>query len=205
MDFQQAVLEINTDNKKVLLQALKVISRVAFHNPNAVETIIADIKNKLHHSDEDICSYACWTAGQIGRNRPEWYSDKIRENALFALGWIGRADPRLVESRIEEIIHMFRDKCAKVRHSMIWASENIANTKPEIFEKYIDIYESLLDDPDTEYVRGESPEFFRVMGKSRPDIVERSIKKLEKKLEDEDRVTRIHAKGALKVILKNME
>jgi hypothetical protein len=88
--------------------------------------------------------------------------------------------------------------------NMIWASENIANSKPELFKNYINIYEDMLDDPDMKLVRSEAPEFFRVMGKNRPDLVERSIPKLKLKTQDENRVTRIHSKGALRVIKRNL-
>lgn len=184
-----------------------------------MEDIIEDIKEKLYHPNEEICAYSCWTAGQIGRNKPEWYEDKInclfkllkhnnekvRENALFALGWIGRANWQHIEKNIQEIISMHKDESPKVRLNMIWASENIAKNKPELFADYIEVFEKLLDDEDTKYVRSEAPEFFRVMGKGRPDLVVNSIPKLEEKLKDENKITQIHAVGALKIIRKNLD
>lgn len=218
MDLENALVMVNSETTEDVLWALKVISRAAFRKPELVEQHIQIIKSKLHDSDERVCAYACWTAGQIGRNMPNWYedevdhllhltnhgNDEIRENALFALGWIGRAEPRLVEQNIYSIVEKHKDRCPKVRLSMIWASENIANAKPELFEGYIEVYEDLLSDPDVKYVRGEAPEFFRVMGKKRPDLVKRSISILESKMDDECRVTQIHAKGALKVIKRNL-
>lgn len=218
MEFENALVMLNGETAEDVLWALKVISRAAFRKPELVEQHIQTIKNKLHDSDERVCAYACWAAGQIGRNMPEWYedeinhlfhlinhgNDKIRENAIFALGWIGRAEPCFVEKNVHSIVEKHKDVCPKVRLSMIWASENIANAKPELFEGYIGVYEDLLSDPDEKYVRGEAPEFFRVMGKKRPDLVKRSISILENKMEDECRVTQIHARGALKVIKRNL-
>lgn len=218
MDLGNALVMVNSETAEDVLQALKVISRAAFRKPELVKQHIKIIKNKLHDSDERICAYACWVAGQIGRNMPGWYqdeinhlfhlvnhgNDKIRENALFALGWIGRAEPCLVEKNLQSIVEKHKDVCPKVRLSMIWASENIANAKPELFEGYIEVYEDLLSDPDEKYVRGEAPEFFRVMGKKRPDMVKRSIGVLESKTADDCRVTQIHARGALKIIKRNL-
>ena len=218
MDFETAIATLKSRYPDYVLQALKVVSRVAFKEPGSVERHISLIKDKLHDTDEGVCAYACWTAGQIGRNRPEWYEDeivhlfslmnhrneKIRENALFAIGWIGRANPSIIERDIHRIIEKHNDACPRVRLGMIWASENIANSKPDLFENYVDVFEGLLDDPDTRYVRGEAPEIFRVIGKKRPDIVKRSIGALESKLSDNCKVTRIHARGALRIIEKNL-
>ncbi len=218
MDFENALVMLYSKNKEDVLQALKVVSRNSFKSPELVDQHITILKEKLYDSDEKVCAYACWVAGQLGRNMPDWYedevhyllhlsnheNDKIRENALFALGWIGRAKPCFVEENIHNIVQKYKDKCPKVRLSMIWASENIAKTKPELFDGYIEIFEGLLHDPDETSVRAEAPEFFRVMGKKRPDMVKRSIKVLESKLDDNCRVTQIHAKGALKVIKRNL-
>jgi len=218
MDFETAIARLNSERPDDVLQALKVISRTAFKKPELAERPILLIKSKLHDSDEDVCAYACWTAGQIGRSKPEWYEDeisclfdlmnhqneRIRESALFAVGWIGRAKPSLIERDVHRIVEKHKDVCPKVRLGMIWASENIANSRPDLFEGYIDVYEGLLDDPDTENVRGEAPEFFRVVGKTRPDMVECSIRVLESKLDDGCMVARIHARGALRTIRKNL-
>ena len=65
----------------------------------------------------------------------------------------------------------------------------------------MNIFAELLCDPDDK-VRMESPEIFRVLGKRRPEFVKPYIEVLTKISEtDENRVVRIHAKGAVKATM----
>lgn len=87
-----------------------------------------------------------------------------------------------------------------MRLSFIWASENIATNTPEVYEEHISVFAALLDDENNR-VRIEAPEFFRVIGKRRPEYVKQYIEKLRYlKEHDDEKVVRIHAKGAIKAI-----
>jgi len=211
-------LKINKDNKE-LIQKVKTISRNGFHN---IETINSEdihflIKN-IKSTDKKLVEKIYWAIGQIGIHKPEIVEDlinyafedlqndcpSIRENALFALGRTGRADINLVKDRINEIVNLYKDDNAKVRMSMIWACENIANSKADLFEPYIKIFEEMIDDVDEKYVKKEIPEIFRVIGKYNPKLVKKSLEKLKGKLNDNNEIMRIHIKGAIKVIEKNI-
>ena len=92
------------------------------------------------------------------------------------------------------------DGSPNVRLSFIWASENIATNAPEAYENVIPVFERLLDDENVR-VRMEAPEMFRVLGKRKPEYVRHCLEKLRLLSEhDEDRVVRIHAGGAIRVI-----
>ena len=54
---------------------------------------------------------------------------------------------------------------------MIRACENIGINTPEVFIEHLPIFDKLLDDPNTEKVRGEAPEMFRVLGKRIPEVI----------------------------------
>jgi len=209
-------LKRNKENKE-LIQRAKVISRNGFHN---IETINSDdidfLTQNIKSTDSELVEKIYWAIGQIGIHRPKIvkhlinyaFEDlqnecpAIRENALFALGRTGRADINLVKDRIIEIINLYKDDNAKVRMSMIWACENIANSKTDLFEPYIKIFEEMLDDADEKYVKKEIPEIFRVIGKYNPKLVKQSLEKLREKLNDKNKVMKIHIKGAIKVIEK---
>ena len=98
-------------------------------------------------------------------------------------------------------MNLFRfatDDEAKVRLSFIWASENIATNTPDIYEKYMGIFEKLLYDANDK-VRIEAPEIFRVLGKRRPEFVMPFLEQLQRISEsDENRVVKIHCLGAIK-------
>lgn len=173
----------------------------------------------INDSDFFLVARSYWAIGQIGIKRPalvEYLIEKaftdtkhenagIRENALFAIGRTGRAKIDLVNKRIKEIVQLHKDKIPKVRLAMIWACENIANTDAALFTEYIPVFETLLDDENEQYVRGEAPEIFRVIGKYKPELVEKSLLKLKGKLDDPCRVTRIHSAGAIRVIEENLK
>ena len=211
-------MKINKENKE-LIQKVKTISRNGFHN---IETINSEdihfLIQNIKSTDKKLVEKIYWAIGQIGIHKPEIVENlidyafedlqnecpSIRENALFALGRTGRADINLVKDRINEIVNLYKDDNAKVRMSMIWACENIANSKADLFEPYIKIFEEMIDDVDEKYVKKEIPEIFRVIGKYNPELVKQSLKKLREKLNDKNKVMRIHIKGAIKVIERNL-
>jgi hypothetical protein len=211
----------NMDNKKKeLIQKIKTISRNGFRNietinDNDIKLLLENIKSP----DNEIVEKIYWAVGQIGIHKPEKVehlinyafedlkneSSEIRDNALFAIGRTGRANINLVKDRMDEIIKLHKDNNAKVRMSMIWACENIANSEADLFEPYISVFEEMLDDIDDEYVKKEIPEIFRVIGKYKPKLVEKSLGKLKSKLNDSNKVMRIHIDGAIKVIEKGLK
>lgn len=161
-----------------------------------------------------ITGKALWLLGEMGLLYPKEISrfvEKItaflnaedaflRERALNAMGRIGRADCTLVQPYFDRMFLLSSDGNPKVRLAFIWASENIAANSPELYEKYIPVFEKLLDDGNVR-VRMEAPEMFRVLGKRRPEYVRCCMDKLRALSEqDEDRVVRIHAAGAVKAI-----
>ena len=124
----------------------------------------------------------------------------LRERALNALGRIGRAEYALVRPYRENMLSLAEDGSPNVRLSFIWASENIAANAPEAYENVIPVFERLLDDENVR-VRMEAPEMFRVLGKRKPEYVRHCLEKLKLLSEhDGDRVVRIHAGGAIRVI-----
>jgi len=202
---------------KELIQKVKTISRNGFYNTETINGEDIDfLTQNIKSTDKELVEKIYWAIGQIGIHRPEIvkhlinyaFEDlqnecpAIRENALFALGRTGRADVNLVKDRINEIMNLYKDDNARVRMSMIWACENIANSKADLFEPYIKIFEEMLDDVDEKYVKKEIPEIFRVIGKYNPELVKQSLEKLREKLNDKNKVMRIHIKGAIKVIEK---
>ena len=62
----------------------------------------------------------------------------------------------------------------------------------------------MLDDEDEQYVKKEIPEIFRVIGKYNPKILEKSLDKLKGKLNDNNKVMRIHINGAIEIIEKGL-
>jgi len=211
-------LETKKENKE-LIQKIKTISRNGFHKIESISSEDIDfLTRNIKSSDKELVGKIYWAIGQIGINKPEKIEHLInyafediknecpiiRENALFAIGRTGRANINLIKNRINEIVEIYKDKNAKVRMSMIWACENIANSKADLFEPYIKIFEEMLDDEDEQYVKKEIPEIFRVIGKYNPELVEKSLEKLKGKLNDNNKVMRIHIKGAIKVIEKGI-
>lgn len=164
-----------------------------------------------------ITAKALWLLGEMGLQYPtkiESYVDKIaaflvseddllRERSLNALGRIGRANFCAVAPYFELMLKRAVDHCPNVRLSFIWANENIATNTPAVYEEYMPVFASLLDD-DNRRVRIEAPEMFRVIGKRKPEYAEQYIGKLAYLAEhDDERVVRIHAKGAIKAIKSN--
>jgi len=209
---------LEKENKE-LIQKIKTISRNGFHNIETISNEDIDfLTQNIKSTDNEIVEEIYWAIGQIGINKSEKIEHLInyafddlenecpiiRENALFAIGRTGRANVNLIKDRINEIIKMNNDNNSKVRMAMIWACENIANSKADLFEPYITIFEDMLDDEDEQYVKKEIPEIFRVIGKNNPELVEQSLEKLKGKLNDNNKVMRIHIKGAIKIIEKRI-
>jgi len=209
---------LKKENKE-LIQKIKTISRNGFHNIETISNEDIDfLTQNIKSADKELVEKIYWAIGQIGINKPEKVEhlinyafedlknecSAIRENALFAIGRTGRANINLVKDRINEIVKMNKDNNAKVRMAMIWACENIANSKADLFEPYITIFEEMLDDEDEQYVKKEIPEIFRVIGKYNPKILEKSLDKLKGKLNDNNKVMRIHINGAIEIIEKGL-
>ena len=131
---------------KELIQKIKTISRNGFHNIETISNEDIDfLTQNIKSADKELVEKIYWAIGQIGINKPEKVEhlinyafedlknecSAIRENALFAIGRTGRANINLVKDRINEIVKMNKDNNAKVRMAMIWACENIANSKAD--------------------------------------------------------------------------
>lgn len=177
---------------------------------------IAFIASFLAGQSLKITGKSLWLLGEMGLLYPNEISpfvEKIasflnakdaflRERALNALGRIGRTDYTLIKPYWQKIFLLSADDSPNVRLSFIWASENIATNTPESYEKFISVFEKLLDDENVR-VRMEAPEMFRVLGKRKPEYVCHCLDKLKFLAEnDVDRVVRIHAKGAIKAIVR---
>ena len=223
-DEEVAVLvsQLEASEPDTIRRALSRTASIAHREPERVqhmECLLPVLVKHLNHPDPIVCSASCWAIGHVGSRRPDWVravlpqlaeltrhqNSKVREMAIWALGGIGRVEPSIIEQHLPVILEGTKDTEGKVRLSAIWASENIATQRPEWFTDYLPLFIAMLDDPDTKHVRGEVPELFRVIGKRRPDLVEFAVPALRQKLDDSDRVTRIHAAGALKAIDKARE
>ena len=166
----------------------------------------------LTHESVRIRAKALWLLGEAGLAFPQSVQDAVpavasfldnpepllRERAVNALGRIGRGSFPLIEAYWTELFRFASDENAKLRLSFIWASENIAVNKPEIYEDHMPVFAKLLHDTD-EKVRMEAPEIFRVLGKRRPEFVRPYMEQLQQLTEsDSNRVVRIHCLGAIK-------
>lgn len=177
---------------------------------------ITFVSSLLKGQSIKITRKSLWLLGEMGMLYPEEISPFVaqiaaflksnsaflKERALNALGRIGRSNFKLIEPYLEEMFLLSTDDSPNVRLSFIWASENIATNTPEAYEHFIPIFENLLDDKNVR-VRMEAPEMFRVLGKRKPNFVRQCLDKLKTISEsDENRVVRIHAKGAINAITK---
>ncbi len=184
------------------------------NNKSQWEKNIDYIGSLLIGNSPKITAKALWMLGEMGLQYPEKiepYVDKIapfleseddllRERSVNALGRIGRANFKLIAPYFDFLFKRSTDSCPNVRLSFIWASENIATNTPEVYEEHISVFAALLDDENNR-VRIEAPEFFRVIGKRRPEYVKQYVEKLQYlKEHDDEKVVRIHAKGAIKAI-----
>lgn len=177
---------------------------------------ITFVASLLKEQSIKIIGKSLWLLGEMGMLYPEEISpfveqiaaflksndELLKERALNALGRIGRSDYELIKPYRDEMFLLATDDSPSVRLSFIWASENIATNTPEAYEHFIPIFEKLLDDKNVR-VRIEAPEMFRVLGKRKPNFVRHCLNKLKLlSEEDDDRIVRIHAKGAIKAITK---
>lgn len=181
------------------------------------EDSIPYVASLLDHESVKIQAKALWMLGEMGLAYPRSVQDAVpaiasffdspepllRERAIHALGRIGRGDYTVIEPYWMGLFQYTDDEDAKVRLSFIWASENIATNTPDIYGKYMPVFEKLLYDADDK-VRMEAPEIFRVLGKRRPEFVIPYLEELKRISEtDENRVVRIHCLGAIKAIGMN--
>jgi len=184
------------------------------NNKSQWEKNIDYVGSLLTGNSPKITAKVLWMLGEMGLQYPEKiepYVDKIasfleseddllRERSVNALGRIGRANFKVIVPYFDFLFKRATDNCPNVRLSFIWASENIATNTPQVYEEHISIFVALLDDENNR-VRIEAPEFFRVIGKRRPEYVKQYIEKLRyMKEHDDEKVVRIHAKGAIKAI-----
>ena len=178
---------------------------------------ITFVASLLKEQSIKIIGKSLWLLGEMGMLYPEEISpfveqiaaflksndELLKERALNALGRIGRSDYELIKPYWEDMFLLATDDSPSVRLSFIWASENIATNTPEAYEHFIPIFEKLLDDKNVR-VRIEAPEMFRVLGKRKPNFVRHCLNKLKLlSEEDDDRIVRIHAKGAIKAITQS--
>ncbi len=178
------------------------------------EDSIPYVSSLLSHESVKIQAKALWLLGEMGLAYPQSVHEAVpvivsflnsmepllRERAVNALGRIGRADYSLIEPYWADLFRIASDEAPNVRLSFIWASENIATNTPNIYEQYMPVFEGLLHDADDK-VRMEAPELFRVLGKRSPEFVRPYMEQLKLIAEtDDNRVVRIHCRGAIKVM-----
>ncbi|MBR2740224.1 MAG: HEAT repeat domain-containing protein [Oscillospiraceae bacterium] len=162
-----------------------------------------------------VTAKALWLLGEMGLRHPNEIRDCVpciasfltssepllRQRSLNALGRAGRGCFSCVQPFLGDMAELASDSDPGVRLSFIWASENIASVSPDAYGVYMQVFSDLLSDAEVR-VRMEAPEIFRVIGKSRPDLVFPFAEQLADLAEnDPDRVVRIHSAGALKNII----
>ncbi len=173
LDF--VVLCLKNENEKVQAKAIWILGETGLIHGSVVEPYIPIINNFMKSENA-----------------------LLRERAINAIGRIGRNDIELIKPYFENLFLYALDSSEKVRIAFIWACENIATNFPEVFESKMNIFCSLLDD-ESNRVRIEAPEIFRVLGKRKPEYVKPYLSKLQELTEkDSERVVRIHAAGAIK-------
>lgn len=170
------------------------------------------LSSLLTHESVKIQAKALWLLGETGLTYPQEVREIVpgiasflerpesllRERAVNALGRIGRGDVSVIEPYWTDLFRFASDEDPKVRLSFLWASENIAVNRPDLYENSMPVFAKLLYD-ENDKVRMEAPEIFRVLGKHRPEFVIPYIQQLQKIAEtDNNRVVRIHCQGAVK-------
>lgn len=178
------------------------------------EESIPYVSSLLAHESVKIQAKALWLLGEMGLAHPPLIRDVVpaiapfldspvsllRERALNALGRIGRGDYQAIEPYWESMFRLARDEEGRVRLSFIWASENIATNTPDIYEGHMKVFTWLSGDLD-DRVRMEAMEFFRVVGKRRPELVVPHLPALRIRATlDPNRVVKAHALGAIKAV-----
>lgn len=167
----------------------------------------------------EVKAKALWLLGEMGLKYPgeiEGHVDdiasyldddnpKLRQRSANALGRIGRANHKLAVPYLDRLMELRHDESANVRHSFVWACENIASNAPEIFCENLDMFYEMISDS-SDKVRIEAPEMFRVIGKRKPEHVVPYIERLERICEnDENRIVRIHCRGAIRATEKALK
>ena len=202
----------NNEDKEILTELQNIMK-----NNESWENNIDNVAIKLNKNYSIVVkAKSLWLLGEIGLKYPikvekyiecivnYLYSEhpKLRERAVNALGRIGRADSNLVIPYLDKLIKMRDDTSDNVRHSVIWACENIAINNPDLFFGKLDLFYELLFDS-CEKVRIEAPEMFRVIGKRKPSYVKPYLEKLQYFAEnDTNRIVRIHSAGAIRITKK---
>ena len=157
-------------------------------NRNEWEENIPYVSSLLDHDSVKIQSKALWLLGEMGLAYPLAVNDVVpaiasfcestesllRERAVNALGRIGRGSYQAVECYWKDMFRFASDEEAKVRLSFLWASENIATNTPDIYEKYMPVFEKLLHAEDDK-VRMEAPAMSRVLGTRGAELVTPSV------------------------------
>lgn len=201
---------------KVILSDLRNTNR----NKECWKSNIDNVASYLNKNYSiEVKAKALWLLGEMGLKYPEeikyhvkdivCYLDddnaKLRERSTNAIGRIGRADKNLIVHYLDKLMQMRHDQSENVRHSFIWACENIATNAPELFCENLEIFHEMISDP-KDKVRIEAPEMFRVIGKRKPEYVKPYLKKLEWIAEnDENTTVRIHSAGAIRITKKAMK
>ena len=169
---------LSSESVRIKAKALWLLGEMGFRFPSAIQNSIPAI------------------ASFLGSGEP-----LLRERAVNALGRIGRSDFSSVAPYREDLLRCAADENARVRMSLIWAAENIAVNASDAFFDAIPTFARLLHDNDDK-VRTEAPEFFRVVGKRRPELVWPYLDQLRLLSEtDGNSVVRIHCAGAIKAVV----
>ena len=181
-------------------------------NRDEWETRIPFVASLLTSGSLRIRAKALWLLGEMGLKYPDPVREYVpavasfldsgepllRVRAINALGRIGRSSYVSIEPWWSALFRFAEDEEAAVRHSFLWASENIAVNSPDLYKNSMDVFAGLLSDADDK-VRMEAPEMFRVVGKRRPEYVRPYIDRLRSISEtDGNRVVRIHCMGAIR-------
>ena len=201
---------------EVMLKELRNITRDKECWKSSIGHVAACLVND---SSDEVKAKALWLLGEMGLKHPEKidvhvddiasYIDddnpKLRERSANALGRIGRANHNLAVPYLDRLMELRHDESANVRHSFVWACENIASNSPEIFCENLDMFYGMISDS-SDKVRIEAPEMFRVIGKRKPEHVVPYIERLEWICEnDENRIVRIHCRGAIRATEKSLK
>lgn len=171
-----------SDNVKLKAKAVWIIGEMGLQYPKEVFPFVSSIARLLSDNDS-----------------------LLRCRALNALGRIGRGLFANIEPYWESMFDLANDIDPEVRLSFIWASENIATTYPSLYEHHMEVFSKFLSD-ESDRVRMESPEIFRVLGKRKPEYVLPYLNILKKMaVNDQNEVVRIHSNGAIKATNKALE
>ena len=181
-------------------------------NRDEWEPEIPHVASLLASGSLRIRAKALWLLGEMGLKYPDPVREYVpavasfldseepllRVRAINALGRIGRSSYVSIEPWWSALFRFAEDEEAAVRHSFLWASENIAVSSPNLYRDSMDVFAGLLSDADDK-VRMEAPEMFRVVGKRRPEYIRPYIDRLRGISEtDGNRVVRIHCMGAIR-------